>query len=397
MTLSLAITAILLLAQARTPVDSAWDLLAKGDRPGAVSVLQKILQANPRNGEARLMLGSLLAEDGNHAEASTHLKEAVRLMPRSAMAHNALGEALSESGDVKAARASFEKAVAIDPRLGPSHANLGEVLVREGDSVAALKHLERAVALIGRTPDAAYPHYLRAKIYTERGDPEKAAAALKQAVSLRPDFDEAWSDLGEAYKALSEDVNALAAYQRSVEIYPDNAVSQQRLGAEYLRQGKVREAIHHLQLSFRMNPENQSTLNSLQLALRQDGQVEEAKRVKEKLTEVLREIDRESQNAFTALRLNNEGAELEKSGNLARALEKYRAAVGLDPEHLGIRVNFAVALLRQGKWSEGLSELREASRRAPNDTQVKAALADALEQAPPEFGGKGKKPAAIKR
>ena len=48
-----------------------------------------------RDGEARLFLGSILAEDGRRQQARfEQLTEAVRLMPRSAMAHNALGEAL---------------------------------------------------------------------------------------------------------------------------------------------------------------------------------------------------------------------------------------------------------------------------------------------------------------
>ena len=104
---------------------------------------------------------------------------------------------------------------------------------------------------------------------------------------------------------------------------------------------------------------------------------------------MLREIDTESQNAFTALRLNNEGAALEKAGNLRAALEKYRQAVALDPTHPGFHLNFGVALLKLGQWKEGLAELREAARRDPGNALIKTALQDALEQAPVEFGGKG--------
>jgi tetratricopeptide (TPR) repeat protein len=170
-----------------------------------------------------------------------------------------------------------------------------------------------------------------------------------------------------------------------VQLNPENAISQYRLGAEYLRQGKTHDAVTHLRESYRLNPKNQSTLYSLQIALRQDGQPEEALRVKKQLAELLRGIDRESQNAFAALRLNNDGAALEKSGDLKGALEKYRAALALDPNHVGIRVNFAVALLRTGHWKDGLAELRESLRREPGNAQVQTALKDALKQAPAEF------------
>ncbi len=380
----------LLLAQ-RSPLETAWDLVAQGKRQEAVRILDQLIRTNPRDGEARLLLGSILAEDGKGAEALRHIEEAVRLMPKSPMAHNALGEALDSAGDLKRAKGAFEKAVALDPGFAQAHASLGRVLIQAGESASAAGHLDRAIGLLGQTPDAAYPIYLRAKIFTEQDEPEKAAAALKLAVTLQPDFGEAWSDLGQARKALLDDAGAFAAFRRAVELNPDNAISQYRLGAELLRQGNAHDAVIHLRKSFQLDPGNQSTLNSLQLALRQDGQSEEARRIKERLVEALRGIDRQSQEAFTALRLNNEGAALEKGGNLPGAVEKYRAAAALDPEHPGIRVNFGVALLRLGRWKEGLAELREALRRDPGNAQVKRALDDALEQAPVEFGGKGKK------
>ncbi len=206
---------------------------------------------------------------------------------------------------------------------------------------------------------------------------------MKDAVALRPDFFEAWSDLGQARKSLLDDAGAFAAFQKAVELNPEDPVARYRLGADYLRQNNAREAVRHLEEAFRRNPKDQSTLNSLQIALRRDGQLERARLIKEKLAEVLREIDRESQAAFTALRLNNEAAALEKEGKLQQALEKYRAAVKLDPEHVGIRTNFAVALLRLGHWAEGISEMREALRRDPQNAVLKKALADALAQAPP--------------
>jgi tetratricopeptide (TPR) repeat protein len=376
--------ALLLLAQSAS-VETAWDLVAKGKRDEAVAVLRQTLKSNPRDGEARLLLGSILSEAGAIEEAIGQLKEAVRLMPRYAMAHNGLGEAFVAAGQPQRARAAFEQAARLDPKFAPAQENLGKTLLESGEYAMAADHLDRAISLLGNSPDAAFAHYLRAKIYTKRNETQKAAAALKQAVTLQPDFPEAWSDLGQASKTLLDDDGAFTAFQKSVELNPENAISQYRLGAEYLRRGKAHEAVLRLRESLRLNPKNQSALYSLQIALRQDGQPEEAARVKKQLAELLRSIDKESQDAFAALRFNNDGAVLEKTGDLTGALEKYRAALALDPNHIGIRVNFGVALLRTGRWKEGLSELREALRRDPGNAKVEAALEDALKQAPAEF------------
>jgi protein O-GlcNAc transferase len=220
-------------------------------------------------------------------------------------------------------------------------------------------------------------------VYSAQNDEQKAAAQLEEAVGLRPDFPEAWSDLGEARKALLDDTGAIAAFQRSVELDSNNPIAQYRLGAAYLRQDKAHLAVEHLEAAYRLNPTDQSTLNSLQAALRQDGRTEEAASIKKELAQLLRNKDRANQNALKGVKLNNEGAALEKSGDLRAALEKYREASSLYPEHVGIRVNYAIALLRVGQWTDGLTQLHEALQRDPGNEKIRAALKDALSQAPP--------------
>ena len=317
--LALLVFAGLSLAQ-RPPVEDAWDLLAQGQRGAAVRVLHGIIEKNPDDAEARLLLGSILSEDGNYPQATVHLREAVRLLPLSADAHNALGEALSGSGDTQAARPEFEKAVELDPELAPARVGLGLILAQAGEAGAAATHLDRALALYGDTEESAFPRYLRAKVYTQEGQVERAASELSKAVALRPDFAEAWSDLGQARKALLNYEGALVAFERSVKADPEIAVSQYRLGAEYLHQGKVEAAVQHLEAAFRLDAKDQSTLYSLQLALRQDGQRERAQLIRQQLTELIRERDRLSQDAMAALNLNNEGAALKRTANCARRL-----------------------------------------------------------------------------
>ncbi|MDQ6665609.1 MAG: tetratricopeptide repeat protein [Acidobacteriota bacterium] len=373
--------AISLFAQ-HAPLDEAWDLLAKGARTDAVRVLDRILQADTGHAEAHLMLGSILAEDGKRAESIAQLTEAVRLLPQSAEARNALGEAFAGFGEPKSAREAFQKAVEIDPNFAQARVNLGLALLQSNEYPASGAQLDRAIKLLGNSAEAAYPHYLRAKVYIEWNKVERALAELQRAVSLRPDFAEAWSDLGQARKNLLDNAGARAAFERSVELNAEDAVAQYRLGSEYLHEGKPHLAVSHLQTAFRLKPDDQSTLYSLQLALREDGQSDQALKVKQTLVELLRKRDKAAQNALTGVQLNNRGAALEKTGNLRAALQEYRAAVEADPEHVGIRVNFAAALLRLGQWSRGVAELREALLRDPDNTAVKQALDDALSRAP---------------
>lgn len=363
-------------------VEEAWRLASQGQNAAAISILENVIQHDPKDADARLLLGSLLAEKGARTEALEQLSEAVRIRPQSAEAQNALGEAYNRFGDIKAARGPFEKAVTLNPKFGAGQTNLGLILVQTGDLPGAAEHLDRAIEILGRTYDAAYPHYLRAKVYSAQNDTQKAVAQLEEAVLLRPDFAEAWSDLGLARRTILDDAGALAAYKRAVQLRPADAVAQYRLGTEYLRDGQAHAAVEHLEQAYHLNPEDQSTLNSLQTALRQDGKQQEANAIKQKLAELLQKRDQISQNALAAVRINNEAASLEKTGDLQGAAEKYRTALNLNPEHVGIRVNYAVALLRLGQWTDGLTQLHEALLRDPGNAQIQAALKDALAQAP---------------
>ena len=360
----------------------AWDLLAAGRRAEAVRLLQEIIGADPRDAEARVMLGSVLMEQGEGAESLAQLREAVRLRPDWAPAQNALGEALRTFDDPIGARRAFETAVACDPQLAQAQVNLGLVLLESGESSSAALHLDRAVQLLGKTPEAAYPRYLRAKIYTEQAQIKQAAAQLEQAVALQPDFAEAWSDLGSARKSLLDDAGALAAFEKAVRLAPSDAVAQTRLGSELLSQGRTQEALPHLEEAARLDPDNQSALYNLHRALVLGGYAQEAEAVKEKLHDVLRRQDQADQSAVAGIQLNNQGAALEKTGDLRGALEKYRAALERYPDHVGIRLNFAIALLRLGEWKQGIAELREVVRRDPKNLPAQKALQEALAQAP---------------
>lgn len=363
-------------------LDHAWQLVRQGRSEEAISVLRQIVRANGTNGEARLLLGSLLTER-RQPEAVDQLKAAVRLMPKSAEAENALGEAYLALGDRSAARLPLEKAVALQPGFGVAQLNLGRLLLESGDLTAAAQNLETATRSLKEKDDAAEAQYLLGKDFSMRDDPRKAAACLQKAVDLIPSFAEAWSELGATQQLLQNDTAALQAYERATSLKPADAIAQYRFGSELLQLGKAGEAVKHLQAAYEVNPEDQSTLNALQIALRRDGRTAEADEIRRKLADLLRSRDEKNQNALEAVKLNNEGAALEKSGDLRNAAEKYGAALALDPQHNGIRVNYGVALLRLGEWTKGLNELHEAAERDPGNRLIQSALKDALSQAPP--------------
>src|SRR2546428_5483837 len=107
--------AVLLCATAlpgdQASLEKAKELLTRGSQTEAVALLRQTVAADPRNAEARTLLGTTLALQGVRSEAIQQLAEAVRLEPQSAVAYNTLGMVLSRFMEVERARQAFEKAV----------------------------------------------------------------------------------------------------------------------------------------------------------------------------------------------------------------------------------------------------------------------------------------------
>jgi tetratricopeptide (TPR) repeat protein len=353
------------------PLDQAADLLSKGSIAEAVTILRQFLASDAGNADARLLLGTALALKGNRTESIEQMAEAVRLRPQSASAHNQYGTVLSRFIEVEAARHEFEKALELDPQLSEAHVNLALMLAQASELIPAAAHLDRAIELQGDTRVAAYTHFLRAKIWGVQNQVDKAMLELQKAVQLRPEYAEAWSDLGGLRRLSLDQKGAVQALEKAVALNPDDVTAQYRLGQQYLQNGDAAKAIEHFK---KADPGDVATLYNLDRALRKAGKREDAEPVERKITELRERSNRASSVALAASRLNDEGIALEKSGDIWTALTKYRAALDLDPTGFGFELNYGLALCRIGRWEDGATELREVMRLDPDNAVAAKAL-----------------------
>jgi tetratricopeptide (TPR) repeat protein len=317
---------------------------------------------------------------------------AVQLRPDSAGVHNQYGMVLSRFIELKAARQEFEKALELDPALAEAHVNLSLILAEEGELISAGDHLEQAIKLQGDVRAAAYTHYLRAKIWGAQNQIDKSIDELEKSIQLRPEYAEAWSDLGGMRRLSLDSSGAVQALEKAVALNPHDSTAQYRLGQLYLQGGETVKALDHLKIALLGDPSDVATLYSLDRALRKAGKLEEAKPIEKQLAGQRAKSDRASTVALAASRLNDQGIALEKSGDVRAALAKYRAALDLDPTGTGFQLNYGLALCRLGRWDDGIAELREVLRLDPDNQQAAKALYIAIDQAKAQQGDAGKHP-----
>jgi tetratricopeptide (TPR) repeat protein len=361
-------------------ITHARELLAQGSYAVAIQELRGIVKASPDNPDARLLLGSALAAEGQRGESIQQLTEAVRLKPDWALAYNALGFALSRFAEMEAAQGALERAVELEPGFAEAHINLALVLAQRGNLQRASEHLDRAIQIQGDHPAAAYAFYLKGKIDSQQNEFDKAVADLQNATRLRTDFAEAWLALGLARRVALDSPGALRAFEHAALLAPRDPAAQYHLGLEYLQNGQPQPAVVHLRQSLDSNPGDKAALYNLQRALRQDGQPEEAHRLEPRIQQLIEQASRSNENSFLAAKLDSEGVDLEKAGNLRLAINKYREALELYPNHDGFRLNYGLALCRAGQWEAGIAEIREVLHHNPDNAEATRALYLALDK-----------------
>lgn len=162
----------------------AWHRSGHGDK--AVSTLQSLLKARPKDPFLRELLGQVLLERQQYGAAVSAYKSAVDHAPRNALILGQYGHALLVSGNPKAALPQLERSLQRDRRDARVLRDLGGAYARLGNrGMASLMTAER-YALQGRMKDAGI-QAKRASATLKRGSPGWQRA---QDVLLAADADQ---------------------------------------------------------------------------------------------------------------------------------------------------------------------------------------------------------------
>lgn len=366
-------------------------MFVAGSYEQAATILEVELKSRPGDAEEHLLLGQIYALQGHRTEAIQQFSYVIELEPTSATAYDTLGTALNRFAEFDQARKAFEQAVALDPNLASAHINLAMSLAQSGDEAGATEHLQTAIRLQPHAQTAATAHYLLAKIYededsrnqdSQQQSSQRAVDELNQALRIQPRYQEAWLSLGRLRSAVNDEPGALAAFEHAVACNPRDYESQYELGSEELAQNHVSQAVVHLELA-RKSSSNVTIalLYKLDRALRKQGEVERAKQIRTEAQALLAQDSQANQHFQEAQILDHDGVELEAKGETAKALDKYRAALELNPQQDGFRLNYALALCRLNRWQQGIAELNDILQRDPANIDARHALFIAQDKA----------------
>src|SRR5690242_9316712 len=116
-----------------TMLSEAGALVQAGRLDDADAATRKIISAYPRSAEAHSLLGVILDQRGQTAEAEKEYGVALRLQPKLVSALSNLGVLLARTHRGPEAIARFEEVLRIDPKHEGAIFNLGALYAASGD------------------------------------------------------------------------------------------------------------------------------------------------------------------------------------------------------------------------------------------------------------------------
>ena len=151
--------------------------------------------------------------------------EAINLNESRAAAHTLLSHVYLRTGEFEQAMAEQERALALDPNDADNYRDLAEALIFAGRPEEAIEHIEKAMRLNPHYP-ATYPFTL-GFAYTGIGfkdesseQYEKAIAAVKEAISLNPNFTGSYLVLAYIYNETGREQEARNQVTQALSINP---------------------------------------------------------------------------------------------------------------------------------------------------------------------------------
>ncbi|MBT5049590.1 MAG: PEP-CTERM system TPR-repeat protein PrsT [Rhodospirillaceae bacterium] len=357
--------------------EHALELIAKGDRKGAIIELKNALQADPKDLAARVLLGNtyLEVEDGRAAEIE--LKRARKDGAQDSFVLAPLGQAYVLQGRYKKALEALSVA-------GQDQTTAAQVAAIQGDAHLALLDFKAAeesylkATKIRANNAEGLVGLARVKIATD--DLVGATRYIKWALDAQPNDARAWFTRGEIARLQRKFDEALTHYSRAVELAPAFARAILARGGILIDQGHHEQAepdILEVRRLQRRNPRAAYLHSIIQV---QRGETKAAQNTLIDAEQILKTYpqsyivsDPPTQllaGVVSYFRRDFSSAYRHLAGYLKRF-----------PNHLGARKLLASLALQRGDSAHAIFLLKNIVLHVPRDVEVLTMLGDALMRA----------------
>lgn len=374
----------------------------KMDWAGAIAECREALKLQPDYPEALNILGAGLAATGQPDEAIPTLEKAIQLSPKLAEAHFTLGTTLESQNRLDGARIEYEAAVAAKGKYPEATSALGNLLFRMGKTAEAEDQEDQALRL---DPDLTAAHYALARILrsvgrgseaavefretkdltdrlangiqssqmsnqglglASKGDLAGAAALLRKAIALKPDYGVPHFNLGLILADSGDTAGAERELAHAISLLPGQSKPWFEYGRVCERANNLPGAFEAIAWAAKLSPsdsEIQSELTALQTKFSSSG------------APVRPDVGAKSDSAADHLVYAHS---LMGQGDYGGAVGELLRSLALQPEALEPRNNLAEVYAGLGDSSHAVLEYYKILRCTPQNVEARIALGKEL-------------------
>jgi tetratricopeptide (TPR) repeat protein len=200
----------------------------------ANDVYRTATKSDPRNAEAWVAWGELLADKYNEADAVRNFQDALNIDPN--MPEALLGMAMNLAlSDPEVAEASFEKLHTVNPNMPRANLFAATQQIESEQYDAALESINKALAI---NPSDAEALSLVAAVSFMRGDTAKFSSDVAKVTAVNPEYSKLYFILAENSVSVRLYEDAVKFAAKAVELNPRDWKSMSLLGLNLQRLGQ---------------------------------------------------------------------------------------------------------------------------------------------------------------
>jgi tetratricopeptide (TPR) repeat protein len=355
-------------SEARRYFEQARQLFEQRQWDDAQSAAAKALAADPKMGNAEILLGLIASERSQFGEAAKHFVRAVALEPRNYQAHAYLGSTYLQEKRLSEAAVSFRKVLELSPGNVTANYNLGLIALAQDLPSDALHRFELVTRASASDVPALIGTLESQLILHKTGD---AKQTTRQLESLLDDRDPRLFQVATLLAQHGESAAAISLLERVRRAFPQSYDVSYNLALACLQTGQYGRASEVLQTL--TGPQGKAEAFDLL------GAVEE-KRAHPDIAERAFEeaANRESSNEDYRF---NYGNSLVQHGKLDLAVAAFRPAVIDLPKSWKLRVGLGTACYLLGDYKTAAEELLEAVKLKPDSATAYFLLGEAYDSA----------------
>ncbi|MDO9577221.1 MAG: tetratricopeptide repeat protein [Candidatus Cloacimonadales bacterium] len=247
----------------------------------------------------------------------------------------------------------------------------------------AILYYQKAIEI---KPDFIEAYHNMGCAYCNKGNYDKAIECFQKAIEIKPDFAEAYLNMGVTYRNKGNYDKAIECYQNSIRINPNNAKAYTNMGIVYGNKGNYNKEIEYYQKSIELFPYSKTYFN-MGLAYYDIGKYNDAIQCYENaikldpnngdayfnLGNVYLEIREEINaimnfkktieiNPYDEVAYYNIGNAYNDLGYYDKAITYFQKAIELKPDYAEAYNNIGFSYVKKGNFEKSIEYTQKAAR-----------------------------------